>query len=131
MQGPGYRLARILIVDDEPDITSSVKKGLVTHGFDVDSYTEPEQALSDFEPNKYDLALVDFKMPNMDGYDVYREIRRKDENIKICFLTAYEVHFDEFKKLFPNLTHQCFIRKPITIKYLVSHIESELKLTHL
>jgi two-component system, OmpR family, response regulator ChvI len=121
-------MVRILLVDDEPDITSSVQRGLVSHGFQLDAYNDGDQALSEFKPEKYDLALIDFKMPKMDGYDLYREIKRKDSNIKICFLTAYEIYFDEFKKLFPTQTHQCFIRKPITVKFLISHIKSELKL---
>lgn len=121
-------MAKILVIDDEEDITSSVKKGLKNHGFEVDAYTEPLEALSDFRPNVYDLSLVDFRMPKMDGFDVYREIKRKDNDIKICFLTAYETHFDEFKKLVPNSDHQCFIRKPVTIRYLISHVKSELNI---
>lgn len=119
-------MARILVIDDEEDIASSIKKGLHNNGFEVDAYTEPLEALSDFRPNVYDLSLVDFKMPKMNGFDVYREIKRKDNGAKICFLTAYETYFDEFKKLFPNSANQCFIRKPVTIKYLVSHVKSEL-----
>ncbi|MGI0087317.1 MAG: response regulator transcription factor [Nitrosotalea sp.] len=122
-------MARILVIDDEEDITSSIKKGLQNNGFEVDAYTEPFEALSDFRPNVYDLSLVDFKMPKMDGFDVYREIKRRDSDSKICFLTAYEIHFTEFKNLFPNSAHQCFIRKPVTIKYLISHVKSELNIS--
>lgn len=65
---------KILVVDDEKDITESIRNGLSKYGFDVDAYVEPEKALSEFEFNKYDLALLDFKMPKMNGFDLFSEL---------------------------------------------------------
>lgn len=119
-------LKRILVVDDEPDISSSIKRGLERNGFQVDAYTDPEKALSEFKPGIYDLLLVDIRMPKLNGFELYREIKKKNDHSKICFFTAFEVYYEEFKKVFPTLDVKCFIRKPITISDLVTHINTEL-----
>ena len=119
-------MTKILVVDDEPDIASSVKKGLERNEFQVDAYTDPQKALSEFKPGVYDLLLIDIRMPKLNGFELYREIKKKDDNTKICFFTAFEVYYDEFKKVFPTLDVKCFIRKPITINDLVVHINTEL-----
>ncbi|HJW19637.1 MAG TPA: response regulator [Candidatus Nitrosotalea sp.] len=121
-------MVKILVVDDDIDIVLSVKKGLTNNGFEVDGYNEPQKALSDFKPNVYDLLLIDFRMPEMNGFELYREIRKKQESVKVCFLSAFEMYYDEFRKIFPTLDVQCFIRKPTTTENLVSHIKSELNL---
>ena len=121
-------MVKILVVDDEYDIVSSIKKGLTDNGFEVDAYNEPQKALSDFKSNVYDLSLIDFRMPKMNGFELYREIKKKEDGIKVCFFTAFEMYYDEFKKIFPALDVKCFIRKPTTIKDLVSHIKSELNI---
>lgn len=121
-------VVKILVVDDEYDITSSIKRGLTNSGFEVYAYNESQKALSDFKPNVYDLSLIDFRMPKMNGFELYRELKKKDESIKVCFLTAYEMHYHEFKKVFPTTDVKCFIRKPIGINDLISHIKSELNI---
>ena len=119
-------LKRILVVDDERDISSSIKRGLERNGFQVDAYTDPEKVLSEFKPGIYDLLLVDIRMPKLNGFELYREIKKKNDTAKICFFTAFEVYYEEFKKVFPTLDVKCFIRKPITINDLVVHINTEL-----
>src|SRR5947209_20149735 len=119
-------MKKILVVEDEPDITSSIKRGLEKYGFHVDAYTDPRTALSEFTPGAYDLLLIDIRMPKMNGFELYRELKKKSENVKICFFTAFEVYYEEFRKVFPNLEVKCFIRKPITINDLVAHINVEL-----
>ena len=117
---------KLLIIDDEEDITDSLRSGLTKKGFEVHAYNDPEKALTEFKPNTFDLALLDFKMPKINGYDLFRELKKYDTKIKICFLSAHETPFLEFQKIFPDLPHQCFIRKPITLNFLITHIESEL-----
>jgi len=118
---------KILVVDDEPDITSSIKNGLQRKGFEVDTYNDPTDALSNFKPDTYDLLLIDIRMPKMNGFELYREVKKKSVDVRICFFTAFEVYYDEFRKMFPNLEVKCFIRKPITISDLVTHINTELE----
>lgn len=120
-------MKKILVVDDEPDITSSIKNGLQRKGFEVDTYNDPTDALSNFRPDTYDLLLIDIRMPKMNGFELYREVKKKSSDVRICFFTAFEVYYDEFRKMFPNLEVKCFIRKPITISDLVTHINTELE----
>jgi len=120
-------MKKILVVDDEPDITSSIKNGLQRKGFEVDTYNDPTDALSNFKPDTYDLLLIDIRMPKMNGFELYREVKKKSSDVRICFFTAFEVYYDEFRKMFPNLEVRCFLRKPITINDLVTHINTELE----
>lgn len=120
-------MKKILVVDDEPDITESIKNGLSKKGFEVFTYNDPAKALDEYVADAYDLVLLDIRMPKMNGFELYREIKKKNDNTKICFFTAFEVYYDEFRKMFPNLQVKCFIRKPITINDLVTHINAELE----
>ena len=120
-------MKRIMVVDDEYDITESIKNGLTKKGFEVSAYNDPVKALEEYVPDAHDLLLLDIRMPKMNGFELYREIKKKSSDVKICFFTAFEVYYDEFRKMFPSLEVKCFIRKPITINDLVTHINSELE----
>lgn len=123
---PSYR---ILYVDDDLDILFSIKTGLEYYGFIVDTFSNPLDALSSFNPELYDLVLVDVKMPQMSGFEFHQELRKKalyGTEIKICFITAYEIYFETLRKEFPELYDGCFIRKPIKIDVLVNKINEEL-----
>ena len=120
---------RILIVDDEADITTTLKMGLENSGlFLVDTFTDSVQALSQFKPRVYNLLLLDVRMPKINGFELYHEIKKIDKTVKVCFITAYEVYYETLKKEFPTLNVGCFIKKPIQIKDLVSRIKEELQL---
>jgi DNA-binding response OmpR family regulator len=124
---PLTRGARLLLVDDEPDVLSSFKMGLEKFGYIVDGYTDPELALDNFRPNTYDLLLLDINMPKMDGFKLFQHIEKKDPKARVCFVTAYETtYFEAFKELFPDLDIGSFVRKPISIENLAKHIESGL-----
>ena len=90
--------SRILVVDDEPDAALVYKIVLEHNGFKVDSFTDPLLALSNFKPNLYDLAILDIKMPDMNGFKLYREIKKIDSKVKVCFLTASEMFYEEYRK---------------------------------
>ena len=119
---------RILVVDDEPDLTQVSTLALEYHGFKVDSFNDPQEALSKFEPGLYDLVILDIKMPKMDGFELYHEIKKKDNNAKVCFLTASELYYEEFrKKEYYALDRNIFIRKPIENEELVKEINKMIK----
>ena len=119
---------RILVVDDEPDLTQVSTLALEYHGFKVDSFNDPQEALSKFKPGLYDLIILDIKMPKMDGFELYHEIKKKDNNAKVCFLTASELYYEEFrKKEYCALDRNLFIQKPIDNEHLVKEIDKMLK----
>ncbi len=118
---------KILIVDDEPDITLAFNMLLRREGFDVDTFNDPVLALSEFTPNYYDIAFLDIKMPKMDGFSLYREIGKRDKNIKIYFLTASEEYYETFRnEEFAKIGKDLFIQKPIANKELVQRINQIL-----
>ena len=118
---------RILIVDDEPDITLVLKMGLESNGFLVEAYNDPLQVLSNFRSGSYDLLLLDIKMPNINGFELYKRLQQIDHKVKICFITAFELYFDEFRKIFPKLKVECFVHKPVSIEILSKVIKEELQ----
>ena len=118
---------RILIVDDEPDIAQVLKMGLEKNGFAVDTYNDPLDVVSNFKAGSYDLLLLDIKMPKMTGFELYNRLHQIDEKAKICFITAYEIYYDEFKRILPKVKVECFIRKPISINNLARVIKNELQ----
>jgi two-component system, OmpR family, response regulator ChvI len=121
-------MKRILIVDDEPGITLAFKMGLENEGFEVDVFNDPTTALACFKANSYSLLLLDVKMPKMNGFELYRELEKLDGEVKVCFITAFEVYYEALKEIFPDLEIGCFIRKPVGITELVKRIRTELSL---
>jgi two-component system, OmpR family, response regulator ChvI len=123
---------RILVVDDEVDITLSFSLALEDSGlFEVDTYNDPLVALSNYRPNSYDLLLLDIKMPNMNGFELYDKIKRIDNKVKVCFISAYDVDYNALREQFPSLEIDCLLpmdimRKPIEIRKLIKRIEVEL-----
>jgi DNA-binding NtrC family response regulator len=97
------RTYKILVVDDERDITSVIKKGLKNNGFEVDTYNDPVLALEKFRADIYDILIIDVKMPKMNGFELYKKIKEIDNKVKVCFLTAIEYYNDEFRMAFPKL----------------------------
>jgi two-component system CheB/CheR fusion protein len=120
-------LKRILLVDDEEDVISVFKMVLEMNGFEVDAYTDPVAALSNFKPNSYGLALLDIRMSPLNGFELYKKMKNIDGGLKACFITAFEDYRQEFKESFPELNEmKCFIRKPKAIEDLVNHVSTIL-----
>lgn len=117
---------RILLVDDESDLSTLFKLVLEGSGFSVDVFNDPILALSNYKTGAYDLLLLDIKMPQMDGFELFRKIRDKDEKVNVCFITAFEEYHKQFHELFPNLEVDCFIRKPIPVNELVKVVKAKL-----
>jgi two-component system, OmpR family, response regulator ChvI len=118
---------KILVVDDDNEITTTFQVGLRSHGFEVDIYNDPQLALSKFKPGFYDLILVDIRMPNMTGFEYCEKVRKKDDSVKICFVTAFEEYYKALSEIYKDLDCKCFIKKPILIVDLVDRIHKELR----
>jgi DNA-binding response OmpR family regulator len=126
--GDEERKLRILAVDDEPDLTMLCRMSLEHYGFEVDTFNDPQEALSKYKPGSYDLVILDIKMPKMDGFELYHKIKKKDNNANICFLTASELYYEEFrKKEYYALDKSMFIRKPIDNEELVKEVNKMIK----
>ena len=113
---------RILIVDDEPDVNLALRIVLEDNNFIVDSFNDPLRALENFKADMYDLAILDIKMPKKDGFEVYKEILKIDNRVKVCFLTAGDINYRSLKETFPTLDENQFIRKPIENIELIKQI---------
>jgi CheY-like chemotaxis protein len=120
------KLRRIMIVDDERDVTFLFKIILesmhhdATFSCKVDSFNDPLTALENYQEGLYDLIIIDIVMPKMDGFKLYKELRKKDKNVKICFLTAGEMYYEEYRKhVIPEVSPDKIIRKPISNADLV------------
>jgi DNA-binding response OmpR family regulator len=124
------RNVRILLVDDEYDIALTFKIGLEDSGFVVDSFTDPSSALLNFKTNSYDLLLLDVKMPKIDGFELCRQMKKIDDKVKVCFMTAFDVRKSDLKvdpTIFNNNNNsKQIIQKPISIDDLVKQVKAEL-----
>ena len=116
----------VLIVDDDPDMTSIFSLGLQDEGFEVYTFNDSLEVLSHFRPNFYDLMLIDINMPKMNGIDLSKQLLELDLNVKICFITAGEANIEVLRELNPTRDIGCFIRKPVAIDQLVKRIKAEL-----
>jgi CheY-like chemotaxis protein len=125
---------RILIVDDDPDITLTFKKGLEAENeksnntavLEVYTYNDSLIALSEFKPHFYDLLLVDINIPKLNGFELSEKILELDINIRVCYITAGELNIGALREQYPTLSFGCFIKKPVTIDNLVSRVKTEL-----
>jgi CheY-like chemotaxis protein len=118
---------RVMIVDDEPDVISILKIVLEDNGFQVDSFEEPILALKTYKTGLYDLLILDIKMPEMDGFELYDEIKKIDDEAKVCFLTASEMYYSKLREdKYCSLDKDLFIQKPIENEQLVQHINKIL-----
>ncbi|HZD81856.1 MAG TPA: response regulator [Nitrososphaeraceae archaeon] len=97
---------RILLVDDEADISLTFSIVLEDNGFVVNAFNDPLLALSSFKQGLYALALIDIKMPKMNGFDLYRQIRKLDDKVKVCFMTAFDIKKEEIKAALATLNEE-------------------------
>ena len=122
---------RILLVDDEPNVTMLFSMVLnASNGFDVYSFNDPLLALSNFKPDYYNLAILDIKMPKMNGFELYAEMKKKDSKIRDCFITATDkINYESLgekeqeTEVPEDMTKECctlnkdmFFQKPISNK---------------
>jgi DNA-binding response OmpR family regulator len=120
------RISKIIMVDDEPDVNYTIKIALEDNeAFEVDAFNDAESALTTFKPGLYDLALLDIRMPGMNGFQLCRKLREIDKTIKICFLTATEsTYFQDLDSdLIDDLGTDCFVIKPVKTTDLINRLK--------
>ena len=113
-----------MFVEDEPDIVYLVTTGLERKGFAVDCYTNPLLALQDFKAGLYQLLILDIKMPQMDGIELFNRIEKEDDKVKVCFFSASNQFISNCKNLSKDQPNKfLFISKPISISKMTDQIE--------
>jgi two-component system, cell cycle sensor histidine kinase and response regulator CckA len=119
-------LAKLLVVDDDPDTILALKIGLINYGFLVDAFTNPEEALQKFKYNaeSYCLALLDIKMPALSGIQLAKKVKEANPNVKVLLLTGVVIRDIEFSKVFPSTIVDGFVQKPTGIRKLTDKILS-------
>ncbi len=119
-------LARLIVVDDDPDLAKIFRAGLLMNGFLVDVFTNPEDALQNVQSNSkdyYSLVLSDIRMPEMSGIQLARKVKDINSSIKVVLMTAYELKDDKFsKEVSASIPVDGFIQKPISIADLTNKI---------
>jgi two-component system response regulator VanR len=115
---------RILIIDDEHDITCMFQIALEANRFLVDVFNDPLLALAEYKPGTFDLLIIDLILPELDGYGLAKKIRVKDKHVKICFLTASEKYLKQYQEKYFLCEGEkyTFIQKPIEIEDLINKI---------
>ncbi|HEU4446381.1 MAG TPA: response regulator [Nitrososphaeraceae archaeon] len=117
------------MVDDESDVTVTLKMALEDSGsFEVDTFVDSASALSMFRPGLYDLALLDIRMPKMNGFQLFRKLRDIDDKLKTCFLTAANLTYygETDSDVINDLGTDCFVAKPVRVIDLISRLKDIL-----
>lgn len=125
---------RILIVDDDRDTTLTFKKAFEAENenrnskisFTVSTYNDPLIALSEFKPDFYHLLLIDINMPKMNGFEFFVEVLEIDVNPRVCYMSSGLIN-QVLREQYPSLSIGCFIKKPVTMEYLVRKVRAELE----
>jgi DNA-binding response OmpR family regulator len=116
---------RILIVDEEKEVGGTFETILKNYGFEIDYFTDPAVALEKFKPNLYDLTILDINMPEINGFELYDQLKSRDSNIKTLFITglnSVESYNTQNSKVYPLKGQRHFMAKPVSNKELLEHV---------
>lgn len=119
---------RIMIVDDDNDCAFTIKIVLERYGFKVYSFNNAYSALESYRATYYDLVILDIILPGMNGFQLYREIKKMDKNVKVCFLSAGQIFYGTYQDIFSEIDASYFIRKPIENQKLVRRVEEIIQM---
>jgi two-component system, OmpR family, response regulator ChvI len=122
--------ANIMVVDDEPDTLFTYESFLSDEGYNVESFTDSLEALKHFvqlpDPSShYKLALLDIRMPRLNGLQLFYQMKKLSPKIKIMFCSALEIA-EELTSVLPEIEHNHIIKKPVERDYFITKIKSAL-----
>ena len=118
----------IMLVDDEPDILLTYEAYLANAGYKLDVFTDPREAIMHFEhidPNTYNLVLMDIRMPNLNGIQLYYRLKAINPNIKILFVSALDAA-QEMASVLPDIGLDDVIRKPVDNDQFLSKVKAAI-----
>ena len=122
---------KILVVDDEQDIVFTLKTILTEAGFTVDAFTNPSVAFEMFRPEKYELIILDIRMPGLNGFELYMKLLEQDNSIKVLFLTAVNEFsmYAKFKNsVSPMSGKRYYLQKPVDLTKLLQRVDDMLSI---
>jgi DNA-binding NtrC family response regulator len=124
------KMEKILVIDDEQDITFSLKTVLEENRYAcVDTFNDPIDVISKYNDQPgtmYDLLIIDVLMPRMNGFELYEKIKKIDNNAKVCFISAYRIYFEALREMYPDYEVDCFVNKPFENDDLLRKVASTL-----
>jgi len=118
----------ILLVDDEPDVILTYKSILIEEGYNVNAYTDPREALRHFaqlDPLYYKLILLDIRMPNLNGFQLYYRLKAISPNIRVLFVSALDAA-QEMVSILPDVKLDDIVRKPIDNEQFLRKVKMTL-----
>jgi two-component system, OmpR family, response regulator ChvI len=118
-------MSRIALVDDDRNILTSVSMTLEAEGFEVETYNDGQAALDAFNKRLPDMAVLDIKMPRMDGMDLLQRLRQKTSTLPVIFLTSKDDEIDEVLGL--RMGADDYVKKPFSQRLLVERIRALLR----
>ena len=125
------KASSILLIDDDKDILRVLKHSLELKGLNTVGFTSSILAVEHFRKNNnaanYDIVITDIRMPEMNGFEVSRAVKQIRPNIKIAFITAFEINKSEFEKVLPSTNVDAFITKPVSPSIFVERIKEVRK----
>jgi len=116
-------------VDDEKDVGRTFKMILENYGFEIDFFTDPAMALETFKPNLYHLIILDIRMAEINGFELYDKLKSRDPKIKTLFITALnsvEPYNTRNSKVYPLSGVRHFMKKPVSSEDLLGQVYSML-----
>src|SRR5210317_2079696 len=117
-------MSKIALVDDDRNILTSVSMTLEAEGFEVETYNDGQAALDAFNKKLPDMAVLDIKMPRMDGMDLLQRLRQKT-TMPVIFLTSKDEEIDEVLGL--RMGADDYVRKPFSQRLLIERIRAVLR----
>ena len=118
-------MKKILVVDDDSYICDLLKKYLTRNGYEADGVYKAKEAIAKIIQSDYDLVLCDFRLPDMDGMEVLKEVKTKNENIPVIIMTAYAEIRTAVKAIKAGAYD--YVTKPIQQEEILAIIEKALK----
>src|SRR5579883_2645515 len=122
---PRQEMANIALVDDDKNILASVSMLLEQEGYHVRTFTDGAAALTALTTTPPDLAVLDIKMPRMDGLELLRRLRQANPELPVIFLTSKDEEIDELMGL--NAGADDYIRKPFSQRLLLERVRAVLR----
>ena len=118
-----------MLIDDEQDILFTFKEGLASEGYNVEAFVDPTEAFTHFvnvSPSHYNLAILDIRMPGLNGLQLYYRLKAINRNIKILFVSALDA-VPELVSILPDVkTTNNIIKKPVALDDFIMAVKNVL-----